>query len=312
MKTISVLIPTYNEEDNVEAIAQAVIEQLEKLDQYNYTLTFIDNDSQDSTREKIRGLCSANPKIRAIFNAKNYGQFNSPYYGITQMDGDCCICMVADFQEPPEMIPELVEWWEKGYKLVLGQKQSSDESKIVYRARGMYYKFMKKRASAKFMEQVTGFGLYDRSFIDIMKSLDDPRPFLRGVIAEMGYNIKIIPFNQPKRRAGKSSNNFAKLYDGAMQSITGYTKYAIRFATFLGLGLTIVASVCLAICLGYKCVHWDTFPIWNYFLTLIVFLAVSVELFFLGLVGEYVLDIRDQVRKRPLVIEAERINFDKP
>ncbi len=305
------MIPTYNEEENVRPIAEAVIEQILKLEKYDYNILFIDNDSQDSTRQILRELCAENHKIRAIFNAKNYGQFNSPYYGILQTDGDCCISMCADFQDPPEMIPKYVEAWEEGYKIVMGQKSSSVENRFVYRARSAYYKFMKKHGSAKFMEQVTGSGLYDRSFIEVMRQIDDPKPFLRGVVAELGFNIKTIPFKQPKRRSGKSSNNFARLYDGAMQSITGYTKYAIRLATFLGLGLTIVAILSLCGVSLYKCFNWETYPIWDYVLPLIVFFAASIQLFFLGLVGEYILDIRDQVRKRPLVLEAERINFDK-
>ncbi len=304
------MIPTYNEEDNVRPIAEAVIEQIHKLGKYDYNIVFIDNDSQDSTRQKLRELCAENPKIRAIFNAKNYGQFNSPYYGILQTDGDCCISMCADFQDPPEMIPKYIHAWEEGYKIVMGQKTSSVENGLIYRARGAYYKFMKKHGSAEFLEQVTGSGLYDRSFIEVMRQIEDPKPFLRGVVAELGFNIKTIPFKQPERRSGKSSNNFARLYDGGMQSITGYTKYAIRFATFLGFGLAIIATLCLCGVSLYKCFNWDAYPLWTYALPLIVFLAVSVQLFFLGLVGEYILDIRDQVRKRPLVLEAERINFD--
>lgn len=218
-----------------------MIRQLDAFsDRYDYDLTFIDNYSLDGTRQKIRAMCRENPRIKAIFNAKNYGQFNSPYYGILQVDGDCCISMSADFQDPPELIPKFIDGWENGYKIVMAQKTSSKESRIVYRLRSSYYKFMKKHSSAQFLEQVTGCGLYDRQFIEAMRAVDDSRPFLRGIVAELGYDIKLVQFEQPQRRAGRSSNNFASYYDGAMQSITRYTKYAVRFATFLGLGLTVL------------------------------------------------------------------------
>ena len=281
------------------------------MPQYDYELLFIDNCSTDKTREIIRSLCAGNPRIKAIFNAKNYGQFASPYYGITQTTGDCAISMCADFQDPPELIPEYVKAWEEGYKLVMGQKTSSKESRFVYRARTFYYRFMRKHSNINFLEHVIGSGLYDRSFIEVMKNLDDPNPFLRGVVTEMGYNIKLIPFEQPERRAGKSSNNFFTYYDGAIQSITAYTKVGVRATVFTGVVLT-AASVCTILgFLIYKILNWGTFSILPYALDLLIFLGVSLNIFFLGFIGEYILDIKQQVRKRPLVIEAERINFAK-
>ncbi len=292
-------------------ISEAIIEQLSKCGDYDYELLFIDNDSRDTTRDKICLLCAQNPKIKAIFNAKNYGQFNSPYYGILQATGDCVISMAADFQDPPELIPQYVEAWEEGYKLVMCQKTSSKESRLVYRARRSYYRFMRKHSSVEWLEQVNGSGLYDREFVEIMRKIDDPKPFLRGVVAEMGYKIKLIPFEQPKRRAGKSSNNLFSYYDGAMQSITSYTKYPVRLAAGLGLGLTAVSAVAWAVAIINKILNWDSYAFTDDVLALAIFSAVSLNLFFIGMVGEYVMNVNDRVRKRPLVVEAERINFGR-
>ena len=303
------MVPTYNEEDNVIPISKAIIEQVKLCGNYDYELLFIDNDSKDSTREKIRALCADNPHIKAIFNAKNYGQFNSPYYGILQATGDCVISMAADFQDPPELIPKYVRAWEEGYKLVMGQKVSSRENPLVYRARQFYYRFMKKHSEIDFLEQVNGSGLYDREFVEIMRGFDDPRPFLRGVVAELGYKIKLIPFDQPKRKFGKSSNNLFSYYDGAMQSITTYTKVLVRAAVASGVILTTLSIFSIVGSIIYKLFNWDSFSISGCALDLVIFFAVSLQIFFIGAVGEYVLNVNDHVRKRPLVIESERINF---
>jgi len=311
MKKIIVNIPTYNEEDNVVQIANAVEEQLKKLHKYDYMIQFIDNDSQDSTREKIRKLCDDNCKIRAIFNAKNFGQFNSPYYGIMQCEGDCVINICADFQEPPELIPKFVELWEEGYLIVLGQKTSSQENRIVYRARRFYYNFMKKHSSVDFMEQVNGFGLYDHSFVQILKKLDDPQPFIRGIVAEMGTNIKLVPFEQMKRKAGKSSNGLYSYYDGAIQSITAYTKTGIRAAVFLGLGLTFLSLIAMIIGILFDVFNVYSYNVVENILAHAIFIVTSLQVLFIGIVGEYVLNINTNVRNRPIVIESERINFEK-
>ena len=225
MKKISILIPCYNEEENVGPISQAVVSILEtELPQYDYELIFIDNDSQDNTRPLIRELCRQNPKIKAIFNAKNFGQFNSPYYGMLQVTGDCVIEMVADFQDPVELIPQYVHAWEEGYKIVIGIKTSSKENPVMYWLRSCYYKMIKKFSDVEQIEHFTGSGLYDRDFIEVLRNLNDPTPFLRGIVAELGYKRKEIPYEQPKRRAGHTKNNFFSLFDAAMLSITSYTK----------------------------------------------------------------------------------------
>jgi polyisoprenyl-phosphate glycosyltransferase len=235
MKKISILIPCYNEEDNVVPMSEAIVDLFAtELTAYDYELLFIDNDSHDNTRPLLREICAKNPKIKAIFNAKNFGQFNSPYYGILQTTGDCTISMVCDFQDPIELIPQYIKEWEKGYKIVIGIKTSSKENPIMYHLRGLYYKFIKKFSDVEQIEHFTGSGLYDRDFVEVLRNLKDPTPFLRGIVAELGYKRKEIPYEQPKRRAGKTHNNFYSLYDAAMLSITSYTKIGLRLCTFFG------------------------------------------------------------------------------
>lgn len=310
MKKISVLIPCYNEEENVVPISQAVVETLERdLPQYDYELVFIDNDSHDSTRDLLRELCSQNPRIKAIFNAKNFGQFNSPYYGMLQVTGDCVIEMVADFQDPVELIPKYVKEWENGYKIVIGIKTSSKESRIMYWLRSCYYKLIKKLSDVEQIEHFTGSGLYDREFIEILRNLNDPTPFLRGIVAELGYRRKEIPYEQPQRRAGKTSNNFYKLYDAAMLSITSYTKVGLRLATIFGSLCSAVSMVVALVYLVMKLMYWDRFPAGMAPLLIGMCFLGSIQIFFIGLVGEYILSINSRVMKRPLVVEEERINF---
>ena len=310
MKKISVLIPCYNEEENVVPISEAVIKTLQKdLPEYDYELVFIDNDSQDHTRSLIRQLCDENPKIKAIFNARNFGQFNSPYYGMLQITGDCVIEMVADFQDPVELIPQYVHEWEKGYKIVIGIKTSSKENRLMYWLRGCYYRMMKKLSDVEQIEQFTGSGLYDRDFIEVLRNLDDPTPFLRGIVAELGFKIKQIPYEQPKRRAGETKNHFYQLYDAAMLSITSYTKAGLRLATIFGSICSLISMVVAVVYLVMKLMYWDRFPAGMAPVLIGMCFLGSVQIFFIGLMGEYILSINARVMKRPLVIEEERLNF---
>ena len=309
-KTISIVIPCYNEEENVIPLANALRTCFrEKLQNYHYELLFIDNDSQDKTRENLRALCKEDKGIKAIFNAKNFGQFNSPYYGMLNSTGDATILMAADFQDPVEMIPKFVEAWEEGYRIVIGVKTESNESKIMYALRGIYYKLIRKMSSVDQISQFTGFGLYDKGFISVMKSLDDPTPFLRGIVAELGYRRKDIPYTQPKRRAGVTHNNFYTLYDAAMLSFTSYTKVGLRLAVFLG---GIFAGISMLVGLIYlimKLIWWDRFPAGMAPMLIGMLFLGSVQIFFIGLLGEYILSINQRVMKRPLVVEEERLNF---
>ena len=310
MKKVSILIPCYNEEENVRPMSEEIVNLFEnELIQYDYELLFIDNDSSDQTRVILRDICKKNKHIKAIFNAKNFGQFNSPYYGMLQTTGDCTISMVCDFQDPVELIPQYLEAWEEGYKIVIGIKTSSKENPIVYYLRSIYYKIIKKFSDVEQIEHFTGSGLYDRDFVQVLKNLKDPTPFLRGIVAELGYKRKEIPYEQPERRAGKTHNNFYRLYDAAMLSFTSYTKIGLRMATFLGMGCGIISAIIGLVYLIMKLVLWDSFMAGMAPVVIGMFFLGSIQLFFLGFLGEYILSMNQRIMNRPLVIEEERINF---
>lgn len=310
MKKISIMIPCYNEEENVVPISNAVIDILQKeLPNYDYELLFIDNCSTDKTRDLLRMICSQNPQIKAIFNARNFGQFNSPYHGMCQTSGDCTITLCCDFQDPVEMIPKFVSEWEKGYKIVSGIKTSSKENGVIYFLRTVYYKLIRRMSDVEMIEHFTGFGLYDKSFIDILQNLDDPIPFLRGIVAEFGYKRKEIEYEQPKRRAGKTHNNWYSLYDAAMLSITSYTKITLRLATFCGFLCSGISFLVGMIYFFFKITNWDSFQTGVAPLVIGMFFIGAVEMFFIGLLGEYIMNINSRVMHRPLVVEEERINF---
>lgn len=310
MKKISILVPCYNEEENVIPLSNALVEMLQKdLSAYDYEIVFIDNCSKDSTRDKLRVICRKNPKIKAVLNAKNFGQFNSPYYGMLQTTGDCVVLMCCDFQDPIEMVPEFVKSWEEGYKIVSAIKTTSKENKIMRFLRSCYYKLIKKMSDVEQIEHFTGFGLYDRSFIEVLRELDDPTPFLRGIVAELGYKRKNIAYEQPKRRAGKTHNNWYSLYDAAMLSFTSYTKIGLRIATIGGFLCAGISFVIAIIYLLYKLTHWYSFSAGVAPLIIGLFMMGGIQLFFVGLLGEYIMSINTRVMKRPLVVEEERINF---
>lgn len=310
MKKISIVVPTYNEEENVVPLSQAIVKEMgEKLSAYDYELLFIDNCSTDNTQRLLREICAGNPRIKAIFNAKNFGQFNSPYYGLCQAEGDCAILVCADFQDPIELLPRFVEEWEKGYRIVSGIKTASRENKLMRFFRTCYYKMIKKMSPVEQIEHFTGFGLYDRKFLEVLKSLDDPTPFLRGIVAELGFRRKEIPYEQQRRAAGKTHNNWASLYDAAMLSFTSYTKVGLRMATIIGFCCSAVSLLIALFYLVYKLIFWDRFVAGTIPILLAVCVLGSVQLFFIGLIGEYILSINRRVMKRPLVVEEERINF---
>lgn len=310
MKKISVLVPCYNEQENVVPISNEIVKILEnELAAYDYEVLFIDNCSTDNTRVLLRELCKKNQRVKAIFNARNFGQFNSPFHGLCQASGDCVILVCADFQDPLELIPVFVSEWEKGCKIVSGIKTSSKENKMIRFLRSCYYKTIKKMSDIEQIEHFTGFGLYDRSFIDILRNLNDPIPFLRGIVAELGFDRKNIPYEQQKRQAGKTKNNWYTLFDAAMLSFTSYTKAGLRIATIVGFitaGLTFIISL---VYLVYKLLYWDSFSAGIAPLILGVFFLGSLQLFFIGFIGEYVMSINTRLMNRPLVIEEERINF---
>lgn len=310
-KKVSIVIPTYNEEENIRPVTEAVITEIENnLPEYSYEIIIIDNNSRDKTRSIIREMCSENKKIRAIFNEKNFGPDNSPYYGLLQSSGDCTILFCADFQDPLEMIHKMVRGWEKGYKVVIAIKTESQENKIIRFFRTIYYKIIKKISDTEIIEHFTGFGCYDRSFLDILRGLDESVPFLRGVVAEFAGNRLEMPYEQQKRRAGKSHIKFWTLYDIAMRSFTSYTKVGLRIATFIGFFVAIFSIITAIIYFIIKLVNWNAFDMGIPVILVGMFFLGAIQLIFMGLLGEYILAINQRTMKRPLVIERERINFD--
>lgn len=311
-KTISVMIPCYNEEENARPIYEAVRDEiLKELPEYNYEILFIDNKSQDHTREIITQICAEDKNVKAIFNAKNFGQFNSPYYGILNTSGDCTITICADFQDPVELIPTFVHEWEKGYKIVIGRKTKSKESPLMYFLRSCYYKLIKKMSSVEQIEQFTGFGLYDKSFVQTLRDLKDPTPFIRGIVAELGPERKEIEYTQPQRRAGKTHNNWYSLYDAAMLSFTSYTKVGMRLATFAGFAISALSFLAALGFLIAKLVAWNHFSAGYAPIIIAVFFMGGIQLAFLGFMGEYIMAMNTRIMNRPLVVEERRLNFDK-
>lgn len=308
-KTISIMIPTYNEEENARPIYEAVRDEIKKeLPEYDYEILFIDNKSQDNTRKIIEEICAEDSNVRAIFNAKNFGQFNSPYYGLIHTSGDCTISLCADFQDPVNTIPRLVHKWEEGYKIVCAIKTKSKESPIMYLLRGCYYKFIHAVSSVSMIEQFTGFGLYDKSFIDVLRDLGDCTPFYRGIVPELGFEITKIEYTQEKRRAGKTSNNWKTLYDAAMLSFTSYTKIFLRIPTIIGALVAGFSALGALVCMAKRLISKEKSGVGT--LACFISFFAGVQLFFTGMMGEYILGINERMKKRPLVVEEKRINFD--
>lgn len=312
MKKISILIPCWNEKENIRPITEAVKAELAKsLPEYDYEIVIIDNKSTDGTREIIRELCTEDSRVRAIFNIKNFGQFNSPYFGMTQCTGDCVVPMCADFQDPVEYIPQMVHKWEEGHKVICMVKTKSQEGRVIRFLRNCYYKLIKKMSSVEHIKQFTGFGLYDQSFIEILRTLKDSMPFIRGIIAEYAPDHLEIEYTQPCRRAGKTHNNFFTLFDAAMLSFTSYTN-GLRIATFMGFAISAVSFLSGLVYLIMKLVNWYDFNAGMAPVLIAVFFLGGVQLAFLGFLGEYVMSINQRVMNRPLVIVEEKINFDEP
>ena len=314
-KTLEIVVACYNEEENVAPLVDAVEKVVkENLPAYELRMLFIDNCSHDKTREILRSICAEKPWVRAIFNAKNFGHIRSPYHALTQATGDLVMLMCADFQDPPELIPDFVHKWEEGYRVIVGTKKKSKTNPFVHAIRKLYYHIIHKVSSIEQIENFTGFGLYDQSFVKVLASLDDPYPYMRGIVAEFGYKMTTIEYVQPERRAGKSHNNFGTLYDMAMNGITSYSKFFVRISSFIGaiigcLGFIgfIIYLVFLFIAIGQNTFH----PSIAYPIITCSAMFTGIILFFIGMVGEYVLQINTRVLKRPYVVEEERLNFDK-
>lgn len=310
MKKISILTPCYNEEENVAVLCERIRAVMKTLPQYDYEHVFIDNASKDNTVALIRKEIEKDPHIRCIVNARNFGHIRSPFHGIRQCYGDAVIQMVSDLQDPPEMIPALVAKWEAGHKVVVGVKNKSKENKLMYAVRSLFYNLISRMSDVEQIKQFTGFGLYDRQFVDVLRDIDDPYPYLRGLVAELGFDIATVEFEQPRREHGRTKNNFYTLYDMAMLGFVNYSKVPLRMACFLGFGVAMVSFLVALVYLIYKLIYWNTFSAGQAPLVIGLFFFSAVQLIFIGIVGEYVGAVHTQVRKRPLVIEKQRINFE--
>lgn len=312
MKTITIVIPTYNEEENVELIYKRVVSIFQdKLNQYQYKILFVDNCSNDRTRELIRNLSNADCNVQYIFYVRNFGFSKSTFYGLTQAEGDCAILLFADMQDPPEVMIDFVEEWEKGNKVVAGIKNKSQENRLIYFIRNCYYKFIKKITDIPHIEQFTGFGLYDRTVINILKKLEDPLPYLRGIIAELTPECKKVFYEQKKREHGRSSFRFIHLYDIAMLGITSYSKSSMHAATFLGGFISFISFLLAALTFVLKIFKIIDYPIGTAAILFGVFFLGGIQLVFIGILGEYISNINIRTMKHPIVVEEERGNLEK-
>lgn len=309
MKLISVVTPCYNEEDNVKELYERVKKVFAGLQKYQYEHIFIDNASTDNTVQKLRSLAEHDKNLKVIVNARNFGHIRSPFYAMLQTQGDAVITLAADLQDPPELILEFLKKWEAGYKVAVGVKPTSEEKFPMSAIRRTYYNFVSKIADIKLVKNFTGFGLYDQAVIKILRQIDDAYPYFRGLISEIGFPIAEVPYEQPLRKHGKSKNHFYTHYDLAMLGITSHSKIPIRLATMGGFFLSLSSALIAVAFFILKLIFWNNFPMGIAPILIGVFFFASVQLFFIGILGEYVLSIHTQILKRPLVVENERINF---
>jgi glycosyltransferase involved in cell wall biosynthesis len=309
VKKISIVTPCFNEEGNVEELYREVKALFNTIPNYQYEHIFIDNCSTDATRSILRKMASEDKNVKLILNIRNFGHIRSPFHGLLQADGDAVILMVADFQDPVYLIKEFILKWEQGYKIVIGKKTKSDENRLMYWLRGVYYDMIKKISEGEQIKNFTGFGLYDKSFIEILRNIEDPYPYFRGLIGELGYDRAEIEFHQPVRKSGKTKNNFYTLYDIAMLGFVSHSKVPLRIASFFGFSVSFLSILTALVYFIYKLIYWNSFNLGLAPLVIGMFFLGGIQLFFLGMIGEYVGSIFTQVRKRPLVVEAERINF---
>lgn len=310
MKLISIVTPCFNEEQNVKAVYQQVKDVITKLPNYKYEHIFIDNDSSDKTVEILKSISSTDPNVKIIVNARNFGHIRSPYYGLLQSKGDAVVLIVSDLQDPPSMIKDFINKWEEGYKIVIGTKTKSKENQFMFLIRKMFYNTISKISETEQVKNFTGFGLYDRQFIEILRNLEEPYPYFRGLIAELGFCRIEIPYTQPKREKGETKNNFYTLYDIAMLGFVSYSKLPLRMASFIGFGVSLLSFLIALIYTVYKLIYWNNFSVGIAPLVIGIFFFGGIQMFFLGIIGEYIGAIFTQVKKRPLVIEKERINFE--
>jgi glycosyltransferase involved in cell wall biosynthesis len=309
MSLISIVTPCYNEELNAQAVYEQVREIFRSMPEHTYEHIFIDNASVDKTVAILKSIAAKDKNVKIIVNTRNFGHIRSPYHGLLQSHGDASILFVADLQDPPPMIPQFIAKWKEGYKVVLGVKTTAEESWLMFAVRKFYYDLIGRVSDIKLTKNNTGFGLYDKVVIETLRKIDDPYPYFRGLISDLGYESAKIPYNQPTRKRGITSNNFYTLYDMALLGITNHSKVPLRVATIAGFAMSIMSFL---VAIGYfiaKLVFWNFFTVGVAPLVIGLFFFSSVQLFFTGLIGEYIGSIYTQVQKRPLVIEKERVNF---
>ena len=308
---VGIVLPCFNEEGNIEELYERLVEVFEGLPDYTFEMLFIDNASTDGTVEKLKALVERDPRVKVIVNARNFGHIRSPFHGMMESAGECVIVMCTDLQDPPELIPQFLEQWQRGASMVLGQKRTSQESPAFFALRGLYYRIARAMAEVPLLEHVAGFGLYDRRVIEIMRGFADPYPYGRGMIAEIGLPYVTIPYDQPLRKRGITKNNFYTLFDLALLGITSHSKAPLRMATILGF---VLSGLSLAVAIGFlllKLVFWYSLPAGYAPAVIGIFFLGSVQIFLIGLLGEYVGAALTQVRHRPLVVERERISRTK-
>lgn len=311
MKMISITTPCYNEEGNVRAVYDRVKKAMAEVPHYAYEHIFIDNASQDSTVAILKEIAKEDKRVKIIVNTRNFGVNRSGSHALLQTRGAAVVIVVADLQDPPELIPEFLRKWEEGYKIVLGVKTKSEESRWMFAVRQLYYNLMERLSDIKLVKHITGFGVYDRDVVEIFRKIDDPEPYFRGLICDMGYERAEIEYTQAVRKHGSSKHNFYKLYDLAMLGITSHSKVPLRLATFTGFSIAAMSLLVALVYFVYKLVYWNNFSVGIAPLVIGIFFFGAVQLFFTGILGEYIGAIHTQVLKRPLVVEKERINFDE-
>lgn len=308
-KHISIMTPCYNEEGNILNLYQAVKEQFEKLPQYTYEHIFIDNYSTDKSRNILRMLAAQDKNVKVILNGRNFGPNRSGTYGMLQATGDALICIVCDLQDPPDMIPVFLEKWEEGYEIVMGQKTKSKENPFMYGIRKLYYKIMAALSETEHLTNVTGYGLFDRKVLETIKWMDDPDPYIRGLVTDLGYKWCLVEYTQSQRTKGTSSYNFNRYFDFAITGLTHMSKKPLRIATLFGFCMSGISFLIAIFYLILKLIKWDSFEMGTAPLLIGIFLLASIQLAFIGVIGEYVGAILTKITKRPMVIEEERINF---
>ena len=308
MTKISIVTPTFNEQENIQKICSGIKSEMEKLN-INYEHIVIDNCSTDKTIDNLKEICSKDKNVKVIINARNFGHIKSPYYGILQSSGDACILMASDFQDPLELIPKYIQRWQSGAKIVLGKKTTSEENTFIFSLRKFFYKFLNKISETKLTENTTGSGIFDKSVINQLKNINDPYPYLRGLLNELSEEISIVEFNQPRRLLGKTKNNIFTLYDIGILGIIKHSRAPLRLVTLLGFMLSFFSLLTAFIYFIYKLVFWNSFDVGIAPLIIGIFGFASIQILLLGIIGEYVGILLIHLRNLPLVIEKERINF---